>query len=108
MIKRRPNVSLSYFNTEVFKPYPVGRRQPSRPIYLALHPTFEIFSPLFDVDFEEVPLQLQIEIIDIQCSENFKSKFLDCQVFDFYKNHVFLSEQFPQLYPPHPTNSECV
>ena len=56
---------------------------------MALHPNFKIF--LFDVHCEEVPLQLQIELLDLWCSEDLKSKFLACYILNFYKNHMFLS-----------------
>ena len=64
---------------------------------MALNPTFKIFSLPFDVDYEEVQLQLQMELIDLQCSEDLKSKFLACHIFDFDMNHVLLSGQFLNL-----------
>ena len=36
-----------------------------------------------------------MELIDIQCSEDLKSKFLACHILDFNKNHVPLFEWFP-------------
>ena len=68
-----------------------------RPILVALQPTFKIFSSPFDVDCEEVPLQLQMELIDLQCSEDFKSKFLACHILNFYKSHVRLFGLFSKL-----------
>ena len=53
-----------------------------------------LFSSLFDIDCKEVQLQLQMEFIDLQCSEDLKSKFLACHILNFYKNHVFPPGQF--------------
>ena len=33
------------------------------------------FSLYFNIDYEELPLQLQMEFMDLQCSEDLKSKF---------------------------------
>ena len=63
---------------------------PLRPIYVTLHPIFKIFSLSFDVDCKEVPL-----LIDLQCSEDLKSKFLACHILNFCKNQVFPSRWFP-------------
>ena len=43
---------------------------------MAIHSIFKIFSSPFDVDCEDVPLQLQLKLIDLQYSEDLKSKFL--------------------------------
>ena len=51
------------------------------------------FSSPFDVHWEEVPLQLQMEL---HCSEDLKSKFLSFSILDFNKNHVIWT--IPQLY----------
>ena len=48
-----------------------------------LHSTFKFFSSPFHDDCEKVPLQIQMKLIDFQCSENFA-----CHIFDFNKNHV--------------------
>ena len=69
--------------------------QPSRPIYATLHPTYKIFFSSFNVDCEEVPLQLQMGLNDFQCSEDFK--FLACYILNFYKNHIFPFRQFSNL-----------
>ena len=45
---------------------------------------FKIFSLPFDVDCEKVTLQLQMDFIELQCLENFKSNFLACHILDFY------------------------
>ena len=46
---------------------------------------FQNFLFTYDVDYEEIPLQLQIELNDLQCSEDLKSKFLACHILIFYK-----------------------
>ena len=63
----------------------------SRPIHTAFHSTSKIFSSLFGIDCEEIKLQQQMELNDLQRSEDLKSKFLACHIFDFYKNHVLPS-----------------
>ena len=63
----------------------------SRPICAALDPTFNIFFLPFDADCKEVTLQLQMQLIGLQCSEDLKSKFLACHIVNFYKNHVLPS-----------------
>ena len=68
-----------------------GQMQSTRPIYAALHPTFKMFSLPFDVDREELLLQLEMELIDLQCWED----FLAYHILDFYKNHELSSGWFP-------------
>ena len=60
-------------------------------------PIFKIFSWPFDVDSEEVLLQLQMELIDFQSSKDLKSKFLTCHILIFYKNHMLLSKWLSTL-----------
>ena len=45
-------------------------QKPSKPIYVVLNPSFKIFSSLFNIVCEEVSLQLQMELTDLQCSED--------------------------------------
>ena len=65
--------------------------------------TFKIFSSSFDVDCAEVPFQLSKELIDLKSSEDLKSKFLACHIFEFFKNHVLPLRRF---YHSHPVSSE--
>ena len=58
-----------------------------RPYHVTLHQIFRIFSPPSDVDCEEIPLQLQVELIDLQYSQDLKSKFFVCHILDINKNH---------------------
>ena len=41
---------------------------------------------IFDVNHDEVPLEMQMELLDLQCSKDLKSKFLAFNILDFYKN----------------------
>ena len=66
-------MSIFSFIPGVLNPLPMGHMWSSRPIHAAFHPTFKIFSLLFDADCKEVSLQLQLELIDFQCSEDLKS-----------------------------------
>ena len=38
----------------------------------------------FDIDHNEVPLQLQMELTDLQSPEDRKSKFLASHILDFF------------------------
>ena len=82
-----------FFKAEVPNPRPADHIQPSNSICAALHPIFEIFYPPFDVDFEEIQLQ-----IDRQCPKDLELKFLACHILDFYKNHMLLSGRFLTLF----------
>ena len=50
----------------------------------AHHPISKISCSSFDVDFKEVPLQLQMELIDLQNSEDLKFKYLAFHILDLY------------------------
>ena len=41
----------------------------SKPIRAVVHSTFNILSSPFDVNFKEVRIQLQMQLIDLQCLE---------------------------------------
>ena len=49
----------------------------------------------FDAYCEKTLFQLQMELIDLQCSEDFKSKIPVGDIFDFNKKHVLQSVRFP-------------
>ena len=66
-------------------------------IYLALYEVFKVFSLFFDIDCEELSLKLRMKFINPQCSDDLKSKFLTCHIFDFSKNQCFLYGQFTNL-----------
>ena len=61
---------------------------------MTLHPAFKIFFSPLDAD-HEVLLQQQIGHFDLQGSDNLKSKFLACNILNFYKNHMVLCRWFP-------------
>ena len=52
----------------------------------AMH--FNVFSCPFSVKIEEVPENLQMECIDLQCSSDLREKFKDFPLLDFYKKYV--------------------
>jgi hypothetical protein len=49
---------------------------------------FSLFSTPSDVNVETVPEEFQLEIIDLQCNEDLKSKFRDITLLDFYKLYL--------------------
>ena len=53
---------------------------------------------------EQVQLQLWMEFIDPQRSEDLKSKFLACHILDFYNKQVLRPERFTNLI----TQWECL
>ena len=56
---------------------------------------FKIFFTLFHVDYEEIQFQLQIELINLQWTKDFKCTFLACYILDFYKNNMLSSGRLP-------------
>ncbi|ELU12807.1 hypothetical protein CAPTEDRAFT_80861, partial [Capitella teleta] len=58
---------------------------------------FRLFVAPFDIDVSEVPTWFQMEAIELQCSEELKAKFSSCSLFNFYKNVIVPSGQFPSL-----------
>ena len=52
----------------------------------AMH--FNVFSCPFSVKIEEVPENLQMECIDLQCSSDLREKFKDFPLLEFYKKYV--------------------
>ena len=52
----------------------------------AMH--FNVFSCPFFVKIEEVPENLQMECIDLQCSSDLREKFKDFPLLEFYKKYV--------------------
>ena len=67
-------------------------------ICAAYHPITKMFSLPFDLDYKELTLQMQMKLIDLQCPEDFQSKFLTYHILDFY-------ETIPKPYHPHPASS---
>ena len=73
---------------------------PQNDICMALLTTYQIVSSVFDVDCEEVPSRLQLELTDLQCSGDLTSKFYAYHIFDFQKNHMLEYRRFSTLSPP--------
>ena len=78
-------------------------------IHVAPEPTLKIFSLSFNIDCEEIPLQLPTELYDLLCFEDLKS--LACYVLDVYKNHVLPFGRFLQPFfsytQKHPAVNSC-
>ena len=51
----------------------------------------------FDVDVESAPSEVQIELIDLQCSNELKSHFAAVGHTDFWRKHILLTKHFPGL-----------
>ena len=83
-------IICDWFKARVSYLQSMGSMQSSRFIQAALPLIFKDISSPFDVGSEEVSLQQQIELIDFQCSDNLKSKFLACHILDFLKSHTLL------------------
>jgi len=63
--------------------------------FRAIEPQFSLFSTPFTVDAESVPVELQMEVVDLQCDSILKQKYTEIGIPDFYK---FLSRaHFPKL-----------
>jgi hypothetical protein len=50
----------------------------------------------FDVNINEAPEPLQLELIELQCSEDLKQRFHETPLLQFYQN-IFPRNRFPQL-----------
>ena len=49
--------------------------------------SFEIFSGPFSIKTDNVPENLQMELVDFQCESSLKDKFNSSSLIDFYKNY---------------------
>ena len=64
--------------------------------FTALEPQFLLFATPFTVDAKNVPEEVQMELLDLQCDTVLKQKYADVGVPDFYQ---FLPrEKFPNLF----------
>ena len=54
----------------------MGHMMLLKSICTAVYSTFEMFSSPFDIDSEEVPLLWEIKLVNLQFSEDLKSKSL--------------------------------
>lgn len=60
-----------------------------------IQPCLDIFSMPFNVNPENVPSDLQLEIIELQCNNNLKQLFLNTDKLNFYKS--LPKDEFPKL-----------
>ena len=58
---------------------------------------FKLFTSPFDVYVESAPSEVQMELIDLQCSDELKSRFAAVGHADFWRKHIFLNKCFPGL-----------
>lgn len=56
-----------------------------------------MFSAPFDVDHQQVLDEFQLELIELQCSDELKAKYLASNLLDFYKLQLLPSGKFPRL-----------
>ena len=58
---------------------------------------FKFFTSPFDVDVESAPSEVQMELVDLQCSNELKSRFAAVGHADFWRKHVLPTKCFPGL-----------
>ena len=58
---------------------------------------FKLFTSLFDVDVESAPSEVQMELVDLQCSDELKSRFAAVGHADFWRKHILPTKRFPGL-----------
>ena len=60
---------------------------------------FKLFTSPFDVDVESAPseVQMELELVDLQCSNELKSCFAAVSHADFWRKHILLTKCFPGL-----------
>ena len=58
--------------------------------------SFEIFSCPFSIKPDDVPQNLQMELVDFQCESRLKDKFNSSSLIDFFKNYVS-REKYPGI-----------
>ncbi|XP_064109642.1 general transcription factor II-I repeat domain-containing protein 2B-like [Macrobrachium nipponense] len=56
----------------------------------------EVFASPLSVDVTEIPEDIQMEIIELQCNDELRKKFDDSSVYQFYKKHVSVTV-YPKL-----------
>ena len=52
---------------------------------------------LFDVDVESALSEVQMELVDLQCSDELKSRFAAVGHADFWRKHILPTKHFPGL-----------
>ena len=68
----------------------------------SLQNLFRLFSTSFDVDVNTIPENFQMDLIELQCSDELKAKFYTegnqgISLLDFYKKYLFESGLYPSL-----------
>ena len=58
---------------------------------------FKLFTWPFDVDVESALSQVQMELVDLQCSDELKSRFAAVGHEDFWRKHILPTKRFPGL-----------
>ena len=58
---------------------------------------FKLFTSPFDVDVESAPSEVQMELINMQCSDELKSRFATVSHADFWRKHILPTKHFPGL-----------
>uniref|UniRef100_A0A8C4WQP7 HAT C-terminal dimerisation domain-containing protein n=1 Tax=Eptatretus burgeri TaxID=7764 RepID=A0A8C4WQP7_EPTBU len=58
---------------------------------------FQLFSSPFDVDCDAAPPDVQMELIDLQCCDDLRGKYLASSLLDFWSLHILLSGNYPNL-----------
>ena len=58
---------------------------------------FKLFTSPFDVDVESAPSEVQMELVDLQCSDELKLRFAAVGHADFWRKHILPTKRFPGL-----------
>ncbi|KAJ8885614.1 hypothetical protein PR048_011812 [Dryococelus australis] len=59
--------------------------------------SFNLYSCPFSISIDDVPEDLQMECVDLQCASDLKDKFNNFSLLDFYKKYV-LQETYPRIH----------
>ena len=55
---------------------------------------FKLFTSPFDVDVESAPSEVQMELVDLQCSDELKSRFAAVGHADFWRKYILPTKRF--------------
>ena len=58
---------------------------------------FKLFISPFHVDVESAPSEVQMELVDLQCSDELKSHFAAVGHAHFWRKHILPTKRFPGL-----------
>ncbi|KAJ8873560.1 hypothetical protein PR048_024378 [Dryococelus australis] len=59
--------------------------------------SFNLYSCPFSISIDDVPDDLQMECVDLQCAPDLKDKFNNFSLFDFYKKYVS-RDTYPRIH----------